>query len=74
MAGASGGLWSIEGGNKLVCTGLLYASKAQLISGPVISIEAKTRPKARAGVVASYLIIYFTFEKYEIRLSSVKVV
>ncbi|XP_026570904.1 prenylcysteine oxidase 1 [Pseudonaja textilis] len=49
LAGASGGLWSVEGGNKLVCSGLLYASKAQLVSGPVISIEAKTRPKGRAG-------------------------
>ncbi|XP_048369091.1 prenylcysteine oxidase 1 isoform X2 [Sphaerodactylus townsendi] len=49
LAGADSGLWSVEGGNKLVCTGLLYASKAQLISGAVISIEEKTREKGRSG-------------------------
>ncbi|XP_063166997.1 prenylcysteine oxidase 1 [Candoia aspera] len=49
LAGVNAGLWSVEGGNKLVCTGLLDASKAQLISGRVISVEAKTRPNGRAG-------------------------
>ncbi|XP_007432156.3 prenylcysteine oxidase 1, partial [Python bivittatus] len=49
LAGASAGLWSVEGGNKLVCTGLLYASKAQLISGSVISVEAKMKSKGHAG-------------------------
>nr|XP_056716074.1 prenylcysteine oxidase 1 [Euleptes europaea] len=49
LAGADSGLWSVEGGNKLVCTGLLYASKAQLISGAVISIEEKIRQKGRSG-------------------------
>ncbi|XP_077161358.1 prenylcysteine oxidase 1 [Paroedura picta] len=49
LAGADNGLWSIEGGNKLVCTGLLYASKAKLIPGTVISIEEKTRQNGRSG-------------------------
>ncbi|XP_054853594.1 prenylcysteine oxidase 1 isoform X2 [Eublepharis macularius] len=49
LAGTDGGLWAVEGGNKLVCTGLLYASKAQLISGTVISIEEKIQQKGRSG-------------------------
>ncbi|KAF6321553.1 prenylcysteine oxidase 1 [Rhinolophus ferrumequinum] len=39
------GLWAVEGGNKLVCSGLLKASKSNLISGSVMSIEEKTRTK-----------------------------
>ncbi|XP_066495505.1 prenylcysteine oxidase 1-like [Tiliqua scincoides] len=54
LAGADRGLWSIEGGNKLVCNGLLYASKAQLISGSVLSLEEKTRQKGRSGEPAKH--------------------
>uniref|UniRef100_J3S9B1 Prenylcysteine oxidase 1 n=1 Tax=Crotalus adamanteus TaxID=8729 RepID=J3S9B1_CROAD len=74
LAGASGGLWSVEGGNKLVCTGLLYASKAQLISGPVISIEEKTRLKGRSGgLTKQYEVTYnstsgVTSDAYDILL------
>ncbi|XP_054853221.1 prenylcysteine oxidase 1-like [Eublepharis macularius] len=49
LAGTSGGIWAVEGGNKRVCTGLLHASKAQLISGTVISIEEKTQQKGHSG-------------------------
>ncbi|XP_060643554.2 prenylcysteine oxidase 1 [Anolis sagrei] len=49
LAGAESGLWSVEGGNKLVCVGLLYASKAQPIPGTVISVEETTRPRGRSG-------------------------
>lgn len=44
LAGADSGLWAIEGGNKLVCSRLLQASKSNLISGSVMYIE-KTRTK-----------------------------
>ncbi|XP_042328017.1 prenylcysteine oxidase 1 [Sceloporus undulatus] len=59
LAGAEGGLWSVEGGNKLVCVGLLYTSKAQLIPGTVISLEETMRPKGRSGgTVKLYEITY----------------
>ncbi|XP_005285278.1 prenylcysteine oxidase 1 isoform X1 [Chrysemys picta bellii] len=58
LAGADSGLWSVKGGNKLVCTGLLYASKAQLISGTVISIEERTRPKRTGSTVKLYEVSY----------------
>ncbi|XP_063304724.1 prenylcysteine oxidase 1-like [Pelobates fuscus] len=35
-------LWSIEGGNMLVCPGLLEASEAQLIKGTVTSVQENT--------------------------------
>ncbi|KAJ6653130.1 hypothetical protein lerEdw1_010092 [Lerista edwardsae] len=74
LAGADSGLWSVEGGNKLVCSGLLYASKAQLISGTVLSVEEKTRQKARSGNPAKlYEVTYhsksgLTTELYDILL------
>ncbi|XP_066495722.1 prenylcysteine oxidase 1-like [Tiliqua scincoides] len=43
------GLWSVEGGNKLVPSGLLSASKARLIPGTVLSLEEKTRQKGHSG-------------------------
>uniref|UniRef100_K7G3K5 Prenylcysteine oxidase 1 n=1 Tax=Pelodiscus sinensis TaxID=13735 RepID=K7G3K5_PELSI len=58
LAGTDSGLWSVKGGNKLVCTGLLYASKAQLISGTVIAVEEKTRPKHTGGTVKLYEVSY----------------
>jgi len=36
----------VKGGNKLVCTGLIYASKADVIAGTVVSIEPKTRKRS----------------------------
>lgn len=45
MSGADSGLWSVEGGNKLVCSGLLQASKSNLIPGSVMFIEDKTRTR-----------------------------
>ncbi|XP_062995519.1 prenylcysteine oxidase 1 [Elgaria multicarinata webbii] len=59
LAGADSGLWSVEGGNKLVCTGLLSASKAQLIPGTVISLEEKTRQNGRSGgTMKQYEVLY----------------
>jgi hypothetical protein len=38
LAGAQGNLWSVEGGNKLVCSGLLKLTKANLIHATVTSV------------------------------------
>ncbi|NWI65343.1 PCYOX oxidase, partial [Todus mexicanus] len=46
LAGVESGLWAVKGGNKLVCSGLLHASKAEVIPGTVVSIEPKMRPRA----------------------------
>lgn len=35
LAGAQGNLWSVEGGNKLVCSGLLKLAKATVIHATV---------------------------------------
>ncbi|XP_066495720.1 prenylcysteine oxidase 1-like [Tiliqua scincoides] len=74
LLGVDPGLWSVEGGNKLVCSGLLSASKAQLISGSVLSLEEKTRQKGRSGdPVKQYDVTYhsksgLTTELYDIVL------
>ncbi|XP_063788156.1 prenylcysteine oxidase 1 isoform X1 [Pseudophryne corroboree] len=60
LAGTDSGLWSVEGGNKLVCTGLIYASKAQLIQGTVTSVQEKVRPTKSGGTVRLYEVIYET--------------
>uniref|UniRef100_A0A8C0UA92 Prenylcysteine oxidase 1 n=1 Tax=Cyanistes caeruleus TaxID=156563 RepID=A0A8C0UA92_CYACU len=36
LAGVQSGLWSVKGGNKLVCSGLIYSSKAEVIPGTVV--------------------------------------
>ncbi|XP_048187454.1 prenylcysteine oxidase-like [Perognathus longimembris pacificus] len=38
LAGAQGSLWAVEGGNKLVCSGLLKLSKAHVIHATVTSV------------------------------------
>lgn len=45
MSGTDPGLWAVKGGNKLVCSRLLQASRSNLVSGLVMSIEEKTRTK-----------------------------
>ncbi|NXK27170.1 PCYOX oxidase, partial [Arenaria interpres] len=60
LAGVESGLWSVKGGNKLVCTGLLYAAKAQLIPGTVVSIEPKTRPRRSGEAAQLYHLTYRT--------------
>ncbi|XP_021458285.1 prenylcysteine oxidase 1 [Oncorhynchus mykiss] len=52
LAGADPGLWAVDGGNKKVCSGLLYHSKAELIPARVTSIAVKLRP-SKAGITAS---------------------
>ncbi|KAM5227855.1 prenylcysteine oxidase 1 [Ctenodactylus gundi] len=58
MTGADSGLWAVEGGNKLVCSRLLQASKSNLISGSVISVEEKTRTKETGNPTKMYEVIY----------------
>ncbi|XP_053574137.1 prenylcysteine oxidase 1 [Bombina bombina] len=62
LAGTDSGLWSVEGGNKLVCSGLIYASKAQLIQGTVTSVQERTRPLRTGGSVKLYEVSYETSE------------
>ncbi|KAG8518717.1 Prenylcysteine oxidase [Galemys pyrenaicus] len=60
MAGADSGLWAVEGGNKLVCSGLLQASKSNLITGSVMYIEEKTRTKQTGNPTKMYEVVYQT--------------
>ncbi|XP_053154868.1 polypeptide N-acetylgalactosaminyltransferase 4 isoform X6 [Hemicordylus capensis] len=39
LAGAQGNMWAVEGGNKLVCSGLLKQTKANIIEATVIAIS-----------------------------------
>lgn len=50
LAGADSGLWAVDGGNKKVCSGLLYNSKSELIPARVTSISVKVRPSKRGTV------------------------
>ncbi|XP_004277086.2 prenylcysteine oxidase 1 [Orcinus orca] len=54
------GLWAVKGGNKLVCSRLLQASKSNLISGSVMSIEEKTRTKQTGNPTKVYEAVYQT--------------
>ncbi|XP_063031445.1 prenylcysteine oxidase 1-like [Melospiza melodia melodia] len=60
LAGVQSGLWSVKGGNKLVCSGLIYSSKAEVIPGTVVSIEPKTRHQRGGDVVKLYEVTYNT--------------
>lgn len=39
LAGAQNNLWAVEGGNKLVCSGLLKMANANLLQAQVSSIS-----------------------------------
>ncbi|XP_075397908.1 prenylcysteine oxidase 1-like [Tenrec ecaudatus] len=43
LAGAQGNLWSVEGGNKLVCSGLLRLTKANVIHATVTSVTLHSK-------------------------------
>ncbi|NXB10649.1 PCYOX oxidase, partial [Cnemophilus loriae] len=60
LAGVQSGLWSVKGGNKLVCVGLISSSKAEVIPGTVVSIEPKTRPRPGRDPVKLYQVTYNT--------------
>ncbi|XP_052444230.1 prenylcysteine oxidase-like [Carassius gibelio] len=42
LAGAQANLWAVEGGNKLVCSGLLKLARANLIPSPVTAITLRS--------------------------------
>uniref|UniRef100_UPI0037E77D5A prenylcysteine oxidase 1 n=1 Tax=Semicossyphus pulcher TaxID=241346 RepID=UPI0037E77D5A len=58
LAGADSGLWAVDGGNKRVCTGLLYHSKSELISARVTSISVKVRPSKTGATTSFYEVNY----------------
>ncbi|NWW24066.1 PCYOX oxidase, partial [Falcunculus frontatus] len=60
LAGAQSNLWSVKGGNKLVCSGLISSSKAEVIPGTVVSIEPKIRPRPGGDPVKLYQVTYNT--------------
>ncbi|XP_074474255.1 prenylcysteine oxidase 1 [Sebastes fasciatus] len=61
LAGADSGLWAVDGGNKRVCSGLLYNSKSELIPARVTSISVKVRP-SKTGTVASFYEVNYVGE------------
>ncbi|NXA75546.1 PCYOX oxidase, partial [Thryothorus ludovicianus] len=60
LAAVQPGFWSVKGGNKLVCSGLISSSKAEVIPGTVVSIEPKTRPGRGGDPVKLYHVTYNT--------------
>ncbi|XP_028830591.1 prenylcysteine oxidase 1-like [Denticeps clupeoides] len=58
VAWASSGLWAVEGGNKRVCSGLLYHSKAQLIPARATAITLKRRPSKNGPTSDQYEVKY----------------
>ncbi|XP_058715479.1 prenylcysteine oxidase 1 [Poecile atricapillus] len=60
LAGVQSGLWSVKGGNKLVCSGLIYSSKAEVIPGTVVSIEPKTSRRPGRDPATVYHVTYNT--------------
>uniref|UniRef100_UPI00358FF787 prenylcysteine oxidase-like n=1 Tax=Myxine glutinosa TaxID=7769 RepID=UPI00358FF787 len=60
LAGAQSGLWSVEGGNKLMCFSLMYAAKARLLTARVTSIAFKKRPRKKGSEANVYEVIYET--------------
>ncbi len=57
LAGADSGLWAVDGGNKMVCSGLLNHSKAELVPARVTAISMKMRPP-KAGTFIENIFIY----------------
>ncbi|KAG8442595.1 hypothetical protein GDO86_011402 [Hymenochirus boettgeri] len=45
LAGTPGNMWAVEGGNKLVCSGLLRLTKANVIHGKVMAISLHSSEK-----------------------------
>lgn len=58
LAGADSGLWAVDGGNKRVCSGLLYHSKSELIPARVTSISVKVRPSKTGTTTSFYEVNY----------------
>uniref|UniRef100_A0A3Q4BZU9 Prenylcysteine oxidase 1 n=1 Tax=Mola mola TaxID=94237 RepID=A0A3Q4BZU9_MOLML len=58
LAGTDSGLWAVDGGNKRVCSGLLYHSKSELITARVTSISLKLRPSKTGTTTTFYEVNY----------------
>uniref|UniRef100_A0A9J8BJK6 Prenylcysteine oxidase 1 n=1 Tax=Cyprinus carpio carpio TaxID=630221 RepID=A0A9J8BJK6_CYPCA len=58
LAGADSGLWAVDGGNKMVCSGLLYHSKAELVPARVTAISMKMRPSKTGSAANFYEVNY----------------
>ncbi|XP_040013168.1 prenylcysteine oxidase 1 isoform X2 [Xiphias gladius] len=58
LAGADSGLWAVDGGNKRVCSGLLYNSKSELIPARVTSIAVRVRPSKKGTTASFYEVSY----------------
>ncbi|XP_048876584.1 prenylcysteine oxidase 1 [Brienomyrus brachyistius] len=58
LAGADSGLWAVDEGNKRVCSGLLYHSKAELIPARVTGITQKMRASRASGTVPQFEVSY----------------
>lgn len=61
LAGADSSLWAVDGGNKRVCSGLLYHSKSDLIPAKVTAISVKVRP-SKTGPTNSYYEVNYVGE------------
>lgn len=61
LAGADSGLWAVDGGNKRVCSGLLYHSKSELVPAKVTSISVKVR-RSKTGTTASFYEVNYVGE------------
>lgn len=53
LAGAQGSTWAVEGGNKLVCSGLLKLTKANVIHGRVTGVSLHSSGEPHRGVCSS---------------------
>uniref|UniRef100_A0A8C0YV44 Prenylcysteine oxidase 1 n=1 Tax=Cyprinus carpio carpio TaxID=630221 RepID=A0A8C0YV44_CYPCA len=58
LAGADSGLWAVDGGNKMVCSGLLYHSKAELVPARATTISMKMRPSKTDSASNFYEVNY----------------
>ncbi|KAL2094609.1 hypothetical protein ACEWY4_009328 [Coilia grayii] len=69
LAGAQTNLWAVEGGNKLVCSGLLKLARANLIQAQVSAIS----PQA-SGESTQYRLSYTTQTEKQVELYDIVVV
>ncbi|XP_043939066.1 prenylcysteine oxidase-like [Protopterus annectens] len=54
LAGAQPNLWAVEGGNWLVCQGLINAASAELVQGRVTAVECQSPPSRAEKTFSSY--------------------
>ncbi|XP_078285120.1 prenylcysteine oxidase 1-like isoform X2 [Rhinoraja longicauda] len=51
-------LWTVGEGNEMVCSGLLYTARVNLIKGKVTSVNAKKRPRRDGEMATVYEVNY----------------